>query len=103
MLIIRTRYLSSSINGIRTVLLSNISIVHLNHVAHECANLFRLFEATYFSCETGLRKPSAEAFLAVCTVQNARPEHVLLIDDSVANCAQARALGMKVFRVERRN
>jgi HAD superfamily hydrolase (TIGR01509 family) len=56
--------------------------------------LSRYLEWSFVSCKTGIRKPSCEAYVNAASGV-ARPlEACLLIDDSLENCAGARAAGM---------
>jgi HAD superfamily hydrolase (TIGR01509 family) len=56
--------------------------------------LSRYLEWSFVSCKTGIRKPSGEAYVNAASGVARRPEDCLLIDDSVENCAGARAIGM---------
>jgi len=90
------------------VLLSNISELHLAHVQQQTLQGAlgtwdmtpgTTFDALYFSCRTHARKPDPEAFLSICRDYGVAPEECILFDDSAANCAAARALGMRTVRV----
>ncbi len=54
----------------------------------------RYVEWTFVSCQTGVRKPSREAYLGAATTLGRRLETCLLIDDGEENCEGAEAVGM---------
>jgi len=54
----------------------------------------RRFDPMLFSCDLRALKPSPEAFHAALARLGERAERVLFIDDTEANAAAARALGM---------
>ncbi len=83
----------------RLVLFSNISELHYSYCKDICAAVFGMVDKTYFSFIERVRKPDTEAFLHVCRLEGALPEHSTLIDDSSANCAAALSLGMRVVHV----
>lgn len=56
--------------------------------------LSRYLEWTFVSCLTGIRKPAAEAYLRAAGRLNRPVGECLFIDDSVANCQAAEAIGM---------
>lgn len=62
--------------------------------------MFRPFARLVFSHRLGHRKPEAAAFAAVTELLGARPEEVLLVDDSTRNTDAARAFGWEA-RVHR--
>jgi glucose-1-phosphatase len=82
--------------NIPAVLVSNISAFHYHAIEHSAQSIFSMFDAWYLSFETHLRKPNPEFFLHVCKQHEVAPQHCLLIDDSLANCTAAHALGMHV-------
>lgn len=82
-------------------LLSNISGPHLRHVAHHIEDIVAACTAAFFSCRIGLRKPDVAAFQHVIAAMGARAETTLLIDDSSANCAAAKSLGMQTLHLTR--
>ena len=60
----------------------------------------RLFDASIVSYQVGVTKPDPAIFTYACTALGVAPQEVLFVDDSEANCAAARALGMKVVRYD---
>jgi HAD superfamily hydrolase (TIGR01509 family) len=49
---------------------------------------------SFVSCNTGVRKPSPEAFERACRVLGARPTALLFVDDQPVNCRAARRAGI---------
>lgn len=94
---------SSHTDQLRVAILSNISEPHLA----KCQRDFPLLalpqhygvDEAYYSCKLGKRKPDAEIFMEVCKRERTRPQDVVLYDDSAANVASARALGMRAVLV----
>ncbi|MCO6466311.1 MAG: HAD family phosphatase [Bradyrhizobiaceae bacterium] len=88
---------------LRIALLSNISAPHLD----KAVRTFPLMQdphaygvdATYYSFQLGMRKPDPALFLHVCRQEQAPPHNVVLFDDSAANVAAARGVGIHAIRV----
>ena len=84
----------------RLLLLSNTNAVHVPAfeaiiARHNGIARFKdLFHGAYYSCELGLRKPDAAAFLHVLHRQGADPTDTLFIDDSPQHVAGARRAGL---------
>lgn len=83
------------------VLLSNISNPHLRHALPHIESIIAPMQRAFYSCQIGLRKPDPACFLHVTQTMGVRPERSVLLDDSSANCASARGLGMRVVQVTR--
>jgi putative hydrolase of the HAD superfamily len=83
------------------VLLSNISNPHLRHALPLFEPIIAPMQRAFYSCQMGLRKPDPACFLHVTQTMGVRPERSILLDDSSANCASARGLGMRVVQVTR--
>jgi putative hydrolase of the HAD superfamily len=60
-------------------------------------NLREYFEAAYFSCEIGLRKPNLEIFKHVIETEGLDPEETLFIDDSAQHVKGAKNAGLHAF------
>jgi HAD superfamily hydrolase (TIGR01509 family) len=56
--------------------------------------LSRFLQWSFVSCLTGVRKPSAEAYLGAAGSLKRQPADCLLIDDNLANCESAEAVCM---------
>lgn len=56
--------------------------------------LSRYLNWTFVSCLTGVRKPATAAYLNATHSLNRTVEACLFIDDSIANCRAANAIGM---------
>jgi len=57
--------------------------------------LSRFLEWGFVSCETNVRKPHPQAYLGACAALRVMPEEVLFVDDRVANCSAAEAVGVR--------
>ena len=64
-------------------------------------DLTRYVAPSFISCETGVRKPDAEAYLGPCRTLDVPPSACLFVDDREKNCAAARAVGMPAFRFQK--
>ena len=53
-----------------------------------------LFDGAYYSCEMGMRKPDAEIFLHVLSLNGADPKRTFFIDDSIQHVEGARKAGL---------
>lgn len=90
----------------RVFLLSNTNEVHWEYA---CKALFPYhgwqvsdyFEQVYLSYDLHLMKPDEAFFRFVLEQENLCPGETLFIDDSAANCAAARAMGIQVFHSKR--
>lgn len=60
--------------------------------------LSRYLNWTFVSCLTGVRKPAPDAYLGAASSLNRAAEDCLFIDDSMANCQAAEAIGMPAIR-----
>ena len=58
------------------------------------------FDATVSSADIGVTKPDAKAFLAAAEAAGVDPSRCLLVDDTSANIAGARALGLRTVHFE---
>ena len=56
--------------------------------------LSRYLEWRFVSCNTGVRKPQAEAYLGAARSLDVSPADCLLVDDRAANCEGAQSAGM---------
>jgi 2-haloacid dehalogenase len=59
--------------------------------------VFDRFDDIVISGEVGLAKPQPEVYGLVCERAGIRPEQAVFLDDSPANVAGARAVGMAAF------
>lgn len=78
---------------------SNTNVAHQRFWERHYAAALEHFRAIFVSCELGLRKPEAEAFLRVSDVIGADPERILFFDDTRENVDGARAIGMSAVHV----
>jgi HAD superfamily hydrolase (TIGR01509 family) len=56
--------------------------------------LSRFLNWTFVSCETGIRKPDAEAYLGAARTLGVAPKECLFVDDRRVNIEAAQAIGM---------
>ncbi len=84
----------------QVLLLSNTNAIHVPAfeaiIAREngITDFKALFHGAYYSCEIGLRKPDAAAFLHVLERHGADPATTLFIDDSIQHVHGARNAGL---------
>ncbi len=84
----------------KVLLLSNTNAIHVPAfeaiVAREngITDFKGLFHGAYYSCEMGMRKPSAAIFLHVLSLHGANPMHTLFVDDSIQHVEGARRAGL---------
>ena len=62
--------------------------------------LSRFLRWSFVSCETGVRKPDARAYLGAAETLGVAPGACVFVDDVERNCRAARALGMDAIRFE---
>lgn len=90
----------------QVLLLSNTNAIHVPAfeaiIAREngIADFKQLFHGAYYSCEIGLRKPDADAFLYVLKRHGADPATTLFIDDSIQHVHGARNAGLHAEHLE---
>jgi len=82
----------------KTFLLSNTNKIHYDFYTAQLNNLGyaweKLFHASFFSHEMGLRKPDKEIFFKALNLASLNPNETLFIDDLPANVKAAEACGM---------
>lgn len=79
-------------------LLSNLSSVHKDPLRR--LGMEPLFDATGFSCDSGLVKPEPRSYLDLCARLGHAPGETLIVGDSMPNDVRApRALGMRALGV----
>jgi FMN hydrolase / 5-amino-6-(5-phospho-D-ribitylamino)uracil phosphatase len=67
---------------------------HWYRLIEEKLVVSRWVQWSFVSCETGVRKPAAEAYLGAAARLGVAPDRCLFVDDQPANCEAARACGM---------
>lgn len=91
----------------RTFLLSNTNIVHIERCneilaqKYHLSGLGELFEKTYYSYKTGLRKPESSIFELVLNSSNLVPSETLFIDDAAIHLETAEKLGINTLYLTR--
>ena len=78
----------------RTAILTDNPPMLLEALPSRYPELLPRFDLILFSCESGCLKPSREAFEAAVARLEVAPHNVLFVDDSPANVAGARDVGM---------
>ena len=66
----------------------------------ERLQLSRYVELTFFSCDTGVRKPAPDAYLGACRSLGRAPAECLFVDDRADNCDAARAAGLHAIHFQ---
>lgn len=89
----------------RLFLLSNTNAIHyeaLQESLHAATGQFLedIFEKTYFSHTTGLRKPDAAIFQLVLNENKLMATETLFIDDTAGNFSGAEQLGMQTLHLK---
>lgn len=74
-------------------MLSNTNALHVEHL-QKTTSIFAPFQHLFFSYEMGMVKPDREIYQTVCSRLQVRPQQVLFFDDSSANVAAAREVGL---------
>lgn len=64
----------------------------------EKLRLSRFLSWDFVSCETGVRKPDAQAYLGPARKLRREPDHCLFVDDREVNCSAARIAGLRAIR-----
>lgn len=78
----------------RLLLLSNTNVIHWELCREQLAGCF---EHEFLSFEMGLVKPDRAIFEQMVRESGIRPLATLFIDDSLANCESAAALGIRTL------
>ncbi|MPZ98831.1 MAG: HAD-IA family hydrolase [Dehalococcoidia bacterium] len=84
----------------RTAMLTDNPPMLLEALPTRYPELLSRFDPILFSCELGCLKPSREAFEAALARLDVPPAAVLFVDDTVANVAAARDVGMDAVPFE---
>jgi HAD superfamily hydrolase (TIGR01509 family) len=70
------------------------------HLIEDKLALSRYARWSFVSCDTGVRKPDAEAYLGPARALGVDPSALLFIDDRGINCKAAAAVGMDAIKFE---
>lgn len=98
------------LDGIEPLLAALAGAGHQLHALSNYPVWYRLIESrlglsrylawSFVSCETGVRKPDAGAYLGAAARLGVEPARCLFVDDRDENCAAARAVGMDAIRYD---
>jgi len=83
--------------GYRIALLSNVNIMHWEHVI-ETHDFIRWFDHPVASWEMGTRKPDPDIYLKTLHIAGVPPQKAIFIDDMESHVLAARALGIRAYR-----
>jgi len=89
----------------RIFLLSNTNTIHVHafeqqvRTQHGISKLTGLFEAAYYSCDVGMRKPEERIFRMVTETNGLVPSETLFIDDSPQHIEGARKTGLNAYHL----
>ncbi len=84
--------------GIRTAILSNMQREMLAHMRGKFPWLHDgLFDAQVYSCELGVVKPDAPAYLETCSRIASQPANTLFLDDKQPNIDGAHRAGLQAM------
>jgi glucose-1-phosphatase len=81
-------------------LLSNTNLIHQKIWDPQCAPMFAHMHRTFFSYDMHLRKPDAQIYHEVLHEMDWEWHETLFVDDSPANIAGARSIGLRTFLVD---
>jgi HAD superfamily hydrolase (TIGR01509 family) len=84
--------------GVSMHALSNYSLWY--GLIEERLRLSRFVEWSFVSCDTGLRKPSAETYLHAAARLGLPPGECLFVDDRPPNCTAAERVGMPAIHFQ---
>ncbi|HLG38193.1 MAG TPA: HAD family phosphatase [Chitinophagaceae bacterium] len=92
-------------NKYRLFLLSNTNSLHHRRFQQQLyqqtgSYLEDIFEKTYYSHTIGLCKPDVAAFQFVINDNKLLPEETLFVDDTEANMAAAKKVGLQVWHIK---
>lgn len=79
--------------GIKLILLSNISEAHFNYV-YQTFPIFRFFDTAILSYQIGYAKPSREIFEAVLKASGSQPHECFYTDDILGHVKGAKELSI---------
>jgi FMN phosphatase YigB (HAD superfamily) len=89
----------------RLFLLSNTNVIHVEAFEHEArsahgvSGLADFFEAAYYSCDVGMRKPEGRIFRMVLESNGLDPSETIFIDDSPQHIEGARLAGLNAYHL----
>jgi glucose-1-phosphatase len=84
--------------GTRLVAVTNTNATHQRLWRDRFAEHLTMFAAVYSSCDIGYRKPDAQFFDRVLSVEKVQPRNALFIDDLEENVRGARRSGIPAVR-----
>jgi glucose-1-phosphatase len=84
-------------------LLSNTNVIHQEVWGPQCASMFAPMQRTFFSFDMHRRKPDEQIYHEVLAEMGWAYHETLFIDDSAANIASARRVGLRTFQVDPRS
>ena len=88
----------------RLFLFSNINDWHLQAYRQQLpvpyTEFESHFEAVYYSCEIGHRKPDPQGFLHILQQQQLEPEETVFIDDLIENAQGASQVGIQGWHLD---
>ncbi len=80
-----------------TCLLSNINILHFEHLKKNFASLFDAFNITFLSYELGFRKPHHLIYKKILNLLSLKPEEIFYTDDRLELIEVAKKQGINSF------
>jgi glucose-1-phosphatase len=89
----------------RTFLMSNTNLLHCDYYTkmlndnYAYSSLDDLFEKTYYSHTSGMRKPNTDFFKHIIKENHLKPSCTLFIDDYIENIEAAKQIGLNTFHI----
>jgi glucose-1-phosphatase len=103
--ITKLEYIKSLQKNYRTFLYSNTNTIHLDEIfkivqRSGVGSFSDYFEAEYYSCHLGMRKPDPASFEAILRQNQLRSEETLFIDDTLVNIEGAKIVGLRGLHLQ---
>lgn len=102
----RVAFLEKLKNSFRLFLLSNTNEIHEKEFVRNITSAFgknilpEIFEKTYYSHHSGIRKPQPEIFKLILKENSLVADETLFIDDSPQHVEGARKAGLKAMHLD---
>ena len=91
--------LASLARSIPLYVFSNTNTAHRTFWQARYAGILAPFSQIFCSCDLGLRKPTADAYLEVCRRIGVAPGRIVFFDDVLENVQGAREAGLRAHQV----
>jgi len=86
--------------GLRLCIISNSNQEESTQHPQEFPGVEELFDARYYSWQTGFKKPDTQAFLHILEQEHLVPSEVVYFDDNKEHAAAAQSVGIESYVFE---